>query len=781
MITPFIKQHGLSFDLQISGSNGGQFSVVEFTLQEKLSELFTLTLSVVSDNPSHELSPFLLEKASLYVYSNGIRQRRIEGVITTFERGQTGVRRTFYKIVIRPSLWLLTLRQNSRIFHKQTTPQIMNTLFSEHGLAYDCRLEDEHREREYTVQKRETDYDFVSRLAAEEGITIWTQNLKGEPEQTFYADGWQGLTRCCAIEYNVHPQNNAQGDYVYDLTFAAAMTPQHMVGKDNTYLNPDYPFTHQAKGRDTIGNARLYSHYDSYGRFHFPAGPTGDNFARYRLEQLQINSEMGKAKSNSIKIRLGGYMKLSGHPDPKMNRDWQIIEAVHTGKLPQNMEEDSDSSGAQLTNEFTFMYAGKHYRAPYRPKPTADGIETAVVSGPEGEEIFTNELGQVLVHFHWNLRDKADDKVSCWVRVAQGWNGDRYGFYAIPRIGQEVIISYLNGDIDKPIITGCVYNEKHKPPLKLPGNKTQTIFKSKMHKGQGFSQFIFDDTTRQIGTRLQSTHGAAQLNMGYLVHPRNKDGMGEHRGDGFELRTDEWGAIRAGKGLYISTDKREKATSHQLDLAEAIEALQNALKIAQELAKSANIAKTTVPKVDAQQHQLEAVFTDLKASGLLSHSASGTAFTSSRSTQLSANHHVTVTSGKNTDISAAEHITASAAQSVSLLAVKEEMNLIANQGALALQAQHNTLDVIAEKTVKIISTQDKVEIAAQKELLLTCGEAFIKLKDGKIEFGGIGMAEFKMTGITVAAPKTLSYSMPSFTKAEPDVTLKKKVFFLFSE
>src|SRR5699024_4810854 len=135
---------------------------------------------------------------------------------------------------------------------------------------------------------------------------------------------------------------------------------------------------------------------------------------------------------------------------------------------------------------------------------------------------------------------EADDKVSCWVRVAQGWNGDRYGFYAIPRIGQEVIISYLNNDLDRPIITGAVYNAKNKPPLMLPGNKTKSIFKSKMHKGQGYNQLIFDDTTEQLGTRLHSTPGETQLNMGLLVHPRDKNGIGKVRGHGFELRTDDW-------------------------------------------------------------------------------------------------------------------------------------------------------------------------------------------------------------------------------------------------
>src|SRR5699024_9736927 len=140
------------------------------------------------------------------------------------------------------------------------------------------------------------------------------------------------------------------------------------------------------------------------------------------------------AQGNSIKLRPGSYFSLKQHPNKEMNRFWQVIEITHQGKLPQSLEEDNDNSGAYLTNTFSFISSQKSYRPPFKPKPTADGAETAIVCGPADEEIYTNKLGQVLVHFHWNLLDKADEHASCWVRVAQGWNGGQYGFYAIPRI-----------------------------------------------------------------------------------------------------------------------------------------------------------------------------------------------------------------------------------------------------------------------------------------------------------------------------------------------------------
>src|SRR5699024_6385308 len=199
------------------------------------------------------------------------------------------------------------------------------------------------------------------------------------------------------------------------------------------------------------------------------------------------------------------------------------------------------------------------------------------------------------------------------------------------------------------------------------GNKTKTIFKSKMHKGQGYNQLILDDTTEQVGTRLHSTPGETQLNMGFLVHPRNTDGNGKERGHGFELRTDDWGAVRAGKGLYLSTDARKNAEGNQLDLQEAIQQLENALTLAKSLAKTAGHTGEAIPAdITDQEKQLASAYTDLTKSALLVSAADGMAIVTPKSAQISAQQNLTFTAMQNTDISTNSDVRVAAKKAISL-------------------------------------------------------------------------------------------------------------------
>ena len=187
----------------------------------------------------------------------------------------------------------------------------------------------------------------------------------------------------------------------------------------------------------------------------------------------------------------GKVFTLTNHPSARMNSRWQVISVSHHGVQPS--ADNGGGEGTQLSNNVTFIPGTQEWRPPFHYKPLADGDELATVVGPEGEEIYTNEQGAVKVYFHWDRRGKPDHSGSCWLRVAQGWNGDGFGFMAIPRIGQEVIVSYLNGDIDRPIITGCTYNGRNALLLDLPKEKTRTTFRTKTHKGSGFNELRFED------------------------------------------------------------------------------------------------------------------------------------------------------------------------------------------------------------------------------------------------------------------------------------------------
>ena len=476
-------QSGLVFTCQIGGLPEETFQVTQFDLQEGISQLFTLSIQAVSPLSEIDFNDVLGMASSLTVKRDGHILRTVQGILAAAEQGNTDGVKTWYQFVIRPEMWVMTLKQDSRIFQDTTVPHILETLLNESHIKYDKQLyhPEEHLQRAYTTQKRETMYDFWCRLAAEEGINFWFE----EGPQLFYSDRHLGMRAGISLTYN--PQSDT------DITDSTATTWRYVeqlcsdirVDKDYNQLRPSYPLSHQVTGEVH----QQHEIFESYGRFEEDA--QGQPFNQIRYEQSQNQRQVGSATTNCIELAPGRIFTLSNHPSARMNTTWQVISISHHGVQP--LADNSGGEGTQLSNQLSVVPSTQEWRPPYRFKPTADGDELATVVGPPGEEIYTNEQGAVTVYFHWDRRGKPDHSASCWVRVAQGWNGDGFGFMAIPRVGQEVIISYLNNDIDKPIITGCTYNGRNRSPIDLPKHKTRTTFRTKTHKGDGFNELRFED------------------------------------------------------------------------------------------------------------------------------------------------------------------------------------------------------------------------------------------------------------------------------------------------
>ncbi|MDE9486032.1 type VI secretion system Vgr family protein [Xenorhabdus bovienii] len=486
---------GLRFVCQIADLPETTFSVGEFALQEGLSELFTLNLTLIrqlNQNrfrplPEIDLASLLMQGAVFQVMQGETLQRKITGIISHADWAGTDGNKTLYSMTVRPSLWRLTLNQDSRIYHQQNAPTLLNSLLKKHRVKADSKLYDPHQDREYVTQKRESDYAFFSRLSAEEGISFWF-----EDETLFFSDSHLGMTAGLPLAYNPQPETAHGLDAIYQVRLGVGMSPQRSFHKDNNPDNPRYHLSHMqsSAGFREFGAQTPYTVFESYGRFQKDAA--AKPFLKYRNEALDNQKQTGSASSNCIKLMPGKIFEIKSHPHAPLNARWQIVGINHHGRCPQALGHDG-GEGTTLSNQFSFIDGLADWRPPFHYKPLADGDETAMVVGPEGEEIFVNKDGAIKIHFHWNRYDNADDGASCWVRVAQGWNGNGFGFMAIPRIGQEVIISYLNGDIDRPIVTGCVYNGLNRPPLDLPAEKTRTTFKTKTHKGKGFNELRFED------------------------------------------------------------------------------------------------------------------------------------------------------------------------------------------------------------------------------------------------------------------------------------------------
>ncbi|EZH77178.1 type VI secretion system effector VgrG, partial [Aeromonas hydrophila] len=271
--------------------------------------------------------------------------------------------------------------------------------------------------------------------------------------------------------------------------------------------------SHKKVGAELAHQRDTYQHFDFPGRY--KQDPSGKAFAQHRLDALRNDAVAGQAKSNCAALLPGQSFSLTEHPNGSLNTDWQIVRIQHTGLQPQALEEEGGSGPTVYHNEFGVVKASTTWRArigsPEAPhKPMVDGPQIAMVVGPEGEEIYCDEHGRVKLQFPWDRYGSANDQSSCWVRVSQGWAGGQYGMMAIPRIGHEVIVSFLEGDPDQPIVTGRTYHATNRSPYELPANKTRTVLRTETHQGEGFNELRFED---QAGQEEIYIHGQKDLNV----------------------------------------------------------------------------------------------------------------------------------------------------------------------------------------------------------------------------------------------------------------------------
>ncbi|HCZ8575044.1 TPA: type VI secretion system tip protein VgrG, partial [Proteus mirabilis] len=354
-------------------------------------------------------------------------------------------------------------------------------------------------------------FDFWCRLAFEEGINFWF-----EEEQLFYSDEHMGMTAGIHLTYNPQADTDISDSTAMTWQYGEYLCVDETIHKDNNFVRPSYPLSHENK----IEQGGQHSVFESYGRFQLD--DEGRPLTQVRFEQLRNGSKVGQATTNCFALMPGKIFTLSQHPHQPMNDRWQVISVSHHGVQP--LADNSGGEGTQLSNSVSFIPGTQEWRPPYRYKPTADGDEVATVVGPPGEEIYVNEYGAVKVHFHWDRRGSADHSASCWVRVAMGWSGNGYGFSAVPRIGTQVLVSYLNGDIDRPMITGCTYDGRNAPPIKFPENKTQTTFRSQTHKGEGFNELRFEDAG---GKQEVFLHAQKDMNT-RVLHDRTTHVLHDH-------------------------------------------------------------------------------------------------------------------------------------------------------------------------------------------------------------------------------------------------------------
>ncbi|EKI3179851.1 type VI secretion system tip protein VgrG, partial [Escherichia coli] len=333
---------------------------------------------------------------------------------------------------------------------------------------------------------------------------------KSTDQSLVLCDTVRHLPESFEIPWNPNTRTEVSTLCISQFRYSAQIRPSSVVTKDYTFKRPGWAGRFDQEGQHQDYQRTQYEVYDYPGRF---KGAHGKNFARWQMDGWRNNAETARGMSRSPEIWPGRRIVLTGHPQANLNREWQVVASELHGEQPQAVP-GRQGAGTALENHFAVIPADRTWRPQPLLKPLVDGPQSAVVTGPAGEEIFCDEHGRVRVKFNWDRYNPADQDSSCWIRVAQAWAGTGFGHLAIPRVGQEVIVDFLNGDPDQPIIMGRTYHHENRTPGSLPGTKTQMTIRSKTYKGSGFNELKFDDATgkEQVYIHAQKNMNTEVLN-----------------------------------------------------------------------------------------------------------------------------------------------------------------------------------------------------------------------------------------------------------------------------
>lgn len=839
---------------------------------EGLSRCYRYVLDCLSADAFVELKDFQGQPIEIAILLPDGGERLLTGVVTGAEsRGGDGGF-AHYRLTIEPALATLAHRRNSRVFQDKSIIEIVQAILDEHRAAsqvfaasfkHETRTTRASPPRSYTAQYRESDLAFIERLLFEEGLSYrFThgpeagQSIRDAVHSHTAGKDHDTPLHTLIIFDAAHPHaQGTTGKVRFHRTDGAATEDaidrwegrRQLQASQSSLATYDYKTASHYPGTESRrtdhgarGNhlAATLEDYDPQTLYYGSDPGETERYARLRQQARDLASKTFLGEGTTRALEVGTWFELQDHPvhDQDNREDRQFLvtslsfEARNNllpaeGSAPDTRLASAPGSG-QNQPPYRNSFAAVRRHVPVVPefhltrhqKPTAVGSTTATVVGPAGEEIFTDEHGRIKIQFHWQRKQDhpeggadLDDRSSAWVRVAYPSAGAQWGTQYVPRIGQEVVVDFLEGDVDRPLVTGVVYNGAHRPPTfsgagQLPANKALSGVKTKEYKGSRYNELLFDDSTGELRTKLSSEHAATQLNQGYLIHPRS-DGKGAARGEGFELCTDAAGAIRAAKGLLLSAEPAGRADGRQLDRDVLLQVLTAALDLAERLGdhaaeQQANRTETgrgnqqveadalPGPKMTTgHQTQLKAALDNLergsntdvdgKSGGgeqpggqhvVAVSGPDGVALASPQSVSVAAGSNLDQVAQRDTNQSSGRRWIHNAAESISLFVsgssakVKDTFKLIAAKGKMSLQAQDGEMDVIAKLGIRIASVNGNIVLEAPSEILLKAGGGYIRI-GSNIEIHNPGTQSQKAASFSLAGPASLAAAAPALPQS----------------
>ncbi len=738
MVTPTLNFDHSHHKLKIRGLQG-PVDVLTFEGREQLSTPFRYDIEFTSTDKAITPESVLMQDSAFSLTAPPVQGmpvqaplRTLYGVITGFKHLSSSRDEARYEVRLEPRMALLARSRQNAIYQNQTVPQIVEKILRERhqmrGQDFVFNLKSEYPAREQVMQYGEDDLTFVSRLLSEVGIWFrFATDARLKIEVIEFYDDQSGYERGLTLPLR-HPSGLHDGatEAVWGLNTAYSVVEKSVTTRDYNYRTATAEMMteqHDATGGDNTTYGEAYHYADNFlQKGDKEAAESGAFYARIRHERYLNEQAILKGQSTSSLLMPGLEIKVQGDDAPAVFRKGVLITGV------------TASAARDRSYELTFTaipYSERYgYRPAFIPRPVMAGTLPARVTSTVKNDIYAHidKDGRYRVNLDFDRDTWKPGYESLWVRQSRPYAGDTYGLHLPLLAGTEVSIAFEEGNPDRPYIAGVKHDSAHTDHVTIQNYKRNVL------RTPANNKIRLDDERGKEHIKVSTEYGGkSQLNLGHLV-----DAGKQQRGEGFELRTDLWGAVRAKKGIFISADTQDKAQGQVREMAPAMAILDGAQSQMKSLSTDAQTANADPADLSSQIALLQQSVKDLTQAAILLSAPKGVAIASGEHLQLAASKNLIANAGNHADIGVVKNMFIGVGQALSVFVRKAGIKLFANKGAISVQAQNDLMELLAQKSIVITSTEDEIKITAKKKITLNGGGSYIRLDACGIEAGTPG-------------------------------------------
>ncbi|EFT2913807.1 type VI secretion system tip protein VgrG [Escherichia coli] len=728
----------ISHKLKIRGLQS-PVDVLTFEGREQLSTPFRYDIQFTSSDKAITPESVLMQDGAFSLTAPPVQGmpvqaplRTLYGVITGFKHLSSSQDEARYEVRLEPRMALLARSCQNAIYQNQTVPQIVEKILRERhqmrGQDFVFNLKSEYPSREQVMQYGEDDLTFISRLLSEVGIWFrFATDARLKIEVVEFYDDQSGYERGLTLPLR-HPSGLFDGETeaVWGLNTAYSVVEKSVTTRDYNYRTATAEMMteqHDATGGDNTTYGEAYHYADNFlQKGDKEAAESGAFYARIRHERYLNEQAILQGQSTSSLLMPGLEIRVQGDDAPAVFRKGVLITGV------------TASAARDRSYELTFTaipYSERYgYRPALIPRPVMAGTLPARVTSTVKNDIYAHidKDGRYRVNLDFDRDTWKPGYESLWVRQSRPYAGDTYGLHLPLLAGTEVSIAFEEGNPDRPYIAGVKHDSAHTDHVTIQNYKRNVL------RTPANNKIRLDDERGKEHIKVSTEYGGkSQLNLGHLV-----DAGKQQRGEGFELRTDMWGAVRAKKGIFISADAQDKAQGQVREMAPAMAILDGAQSQMQSLSTDAQTTNADPADLSSQIALLQQSVKDLTQAVILLSAPKGVAIASGEHLQLAASKNVIANAGNNADIGVVKNMFIGVGQALSVFVRKAGIKLFANKGAVSVQAQNDLMELLAQKSIEITSTEDEIKITAKKKITLNGGGSYIRLDACGIEAGTPG-------------------------------------------